>query len=84
MDAVLREIAQAAATLVSVPCVRIWTADETAQMLALRASSEEQLSAGYLTKQLRFGERSAGWVAIHRRPLDIPDVLADERVGPRD
>ena len=33
---------------------------------------------------MRFGERSVGWVAMHRRPLHIPDVFADDRVLPRD
>jgi PAS domain S-box-containing protein len=84
MGAVLREIAQAAATLMGVPFVRIWTADEAAQTLELRASSDDQLEAGYLTKTMRFGERSVGWVAMHRRPLHIPDVFVDERVMPRD
>jgi GAF domain-containing protein len=84
MGAVLREIAQAAATLMGVPFVRIWTANEAAQTLELRASSDVQLAAGYLTKTMRFGERSVGWVAMHRAPLHIPDVFADERVMPRD
>jgi PAS domain S-box-containing protein len=84
MGAVLREISLAAATLMGVPCVRIWTADEVAQTLELRASSDDQLAASYPTKTLRFGERSAGWVALHRRPLHIPDVFVDDRVMPRD
>jgi GAF domain-containing protein len=84
MDAVLREISQAAATLMSVPFVRIWTADEATQTLELRASSDEQLAASYPSKTMRFGERSVGWVAMHRRPLHIPDVFADDRVLPRD
>jgi signal transduction histidine kinase/DNA-binding response OmpR family regulator/putative methionine-R-sulfoxide reductase with GAF domain len=84
MGAVLREIAQAAATLMGVPFVRIWTADEATQTLELRASSDDQLAADYRTRKVRFGERSVGWVATHRRPLHIPDVLVDERVMPRD
>ncbi len=84
MGAVLREIAQAAATLMGVPFVRIWTADEAAQTLELRASSDHQLAADYRTKKIRFGERSVGWVASHRRPLHIPDVFVDARVMPLD
>jgi len=84
MDAVLREIAQAAATLMGVPFVRIWTADEAAQTLELRGSSDDQLAIGYPTQKMRFGERSVGWVAVHRRTLHIPDVFVDERVMPRD
>ena len=84
MDAVLHEIAQAAATLMSVPSVRIWSADETTQTLALRASSAEYLAATYLPTQMRFGESVGGWVAAHRQPLNIADVYADERIVSQD
>jgi signal transduction histidine kinase/DNA-binding response OmpR family regulator/sensor domain CHASE-containing protein len=84
VDAVIREISQAAAKLMNVPLVRIWSADEAAQTLTLRASSEEQMAADYLPKQMRFGESVAGWVAVHRQPLDITDVFADARVTSRE
>ena len=29
--------------------------------------------------RLRFGEGATGWVAVHRQPLHIPDLSADER-----
>jgi GAF domain-containing protein/HPt (histidine-containing phosphotransfer) domain-containing protein len=80
MDAVLHEIAQAAAKLMDVPFVRIWSTNEATQTLTLRASSEAQLAADYLIRQRPFGTGVAGWVAVHRQPLDIPDVFADERV----
>jgi signal transduction histidine kinase/HPt (histidine-containing phosphotransfer) domain-containing protein len=84
MDAVLQEIAQAAAKLMDVPIVRIWSANEATQILALRASSEAHLAADYLPRERLFGESVAGWVALHRQPLDIPDVFADERVLSQD
>src|SRR5206468_2729530 len=31
-------------------------------------------------QRLSFGEGSAGWVAVHRQPLHIPDVFADQRI----
>ena len=80
MDAVLREIAQAAAELMDVPFVRIWGADEERQILTLRASSEPQLAEDYLVRERPFGKGVAGWVAAHRQPLDIRDVFTDERV----
>jgi PAS domain S-box-containing protein len=83
MDAVLREIAVAAATLMTAPLVRIWIADEDTQMLELRASSDAQLAADYPSTQMRFSERGAGWVATYRRPLDIPDIAVDERIATR-
>jgi nitrate/nitrite-specific signal transduction histidine kinase len=84
LEAVLREITQAAATLMGGPFVRILIADETTQTLEVRASSDEQLAIGHPTKAMRFGERSAGWVAQHRQPLHIPDVFVDERVVPHE
>jgi signal transduction histidine kinase/HPt (histidine-containing phosphotransfer) domain-containing protein len=80
MDAVLHEIAKAAAKLMDVPFVRIWSTNEATQTLTLRASSEAQLAADYLIRERPFGTGVAGWVAVHRQPLDIPDVFADERV----
>ena len=80
MDAVLHEIAQAAAELMDVPFVRIWSTNEVTQTLTLRASSEAQLAEDYLVRERPFGKGVAGWVAAHRQPLDIRDVFADERV----
>jgi signal transduction histidine kinase/sensor domain CHASE-containing protein/HPt (histidine-containing phosphotransfer) domain-containing protein len=84
MDAVLREIAQAAATLMDVPFVRIWGADEATQTLSVRASSAAQMDADYLVRERPFGEGVVGWVAVHRQPLDIRDGLTDERVMSRE
>jgi signal transduction histidine kinase len=80
MDAVLREIAQAAATLMEVPMVSIWTADEAQQFLTRRSVSDDWGSADYPTQAIRVGERTAGWVAQHRQPLHVPDVFSDDRV----
>ena len=80
MDDVLHEITSAAATLMDVPQVRVWIADEGSQTLQHRASSDEQLNAGFAIRTLRFGEQSAGWVARHRQTLHIPDVFTDPRV----
>jgi signal transduction histidine kinase/DNA-binding response OmpR family regulator len=83
MDAVLREIAQAAAALMDVPMVSIWTADEAQQTLTRRAVSDG-MATDYPARTIRFGERTAGWVALHRQPLHVPDVFSDERVVPKE
>ena len=82
MDEVLGEITKAAATLMDVPRVRIWIADEASQMLELRAASDDWLRAVHSLTQMRFGEHSAGWVAKHRQTLHIPDIFDDARVSP--
>ncbi len=72
MGAVLGEIAQAAASLMGVPCVHIWTADAATSPLALRASSDDPLAAGDPTEPRPFDERSVDWVAHQRRPCISP------------
>jgi diguanylate cyclase (GGDEF)-like protein len=78
---VLGAIASAAADLMDAPIVSIWSADETRQTVELRALSDETKRADYPASARRFGEGGAGWVALHRRPLDVPDVSTDGRVA---
>jgi PAS domain S-box-containing protein len=80
LDEVLRGIAAAAGDFMDAPVVSLWIADEAAGTLELRALSDDRMRATFPTIRLRFGEGFAGWVAHHRRPLDIPDVGADDRV----
>jgi GAF domain-containing protein len=79
-DEVLRAIAGAAAALMDAPLVSIYTVDDTGQTLERRAFSDDTLGTDHPGVRRRFGEGAIGWVAMHRRPLDIPDVLADDRV----
>ncbi|HXH13552.1 MAG TPA: GAF domain-containing protein [Alphaproteobacteria bacterium] len=82
MDEVLREITQAAATLIDAPLVRILIADEASQSLIFRAASDPHMAAEYPVQRVGFDQGTAGWVAIHRRPLNVPDVFADPRIRP--
>jgi signal transduction histidine kinase/putative methionine-R-sulfoxide reductase with GAF domain len=77
---VLRAIAGAAAELMDAPLASIYTADEPAGMLERRAFSNDTLGDDHPGVRRRFGEGAIGWTAVHRRPLDVPDVLADDRV----
>ncbi len=79
MDALLREIAQAAATLTDARLVAFWVANEPAQTLELRAFSDESVAAGFPVRSVRYGHGATGWVAEHREPLHIPDIMQDER-----
>jgi signal transduction histidine kinase/CheY-like chemotaxis protein len=81
MDEVLHEITKAAATLMDVPLVRIWIADEDSQTLEQRASSDERLNTDFPVRKMRFGEYVAGWVATHRQTLHVPDIFVDPRIG---
>src|SRR6266511_105321 len=81
MDAVLREIATAAARLMEAPFVQFWIVDEPAQLLTLRVLSDERMAADFPGRTRRFGQGVVGWAALYRQPLNIPDVFDDERVS---
>jgi GAF domain-containing protein/CheY-like chemotaxis protein/HPt (histidine-containing phosphotransfer) domain-containing protein len=79
MDEVLGEIAKAAATLMGAPLVTFWTVDEERQTLEVRAFSDDQIGVHAPPQRRRFGEGAAGWVALHRQSLHIPNTHVDER-----
>ena len=79
-DEVVRAIARAAAELMDVPLVAISLADESTRTLERRAFSDDALGEDHPGLRRRFGEAAVGWVALHRRALNIPDVFADDRV----
>jgi GAF domain-containing protein len=81
---VLRDIARSAAELMSVPLVAIWTADENARTLEVRAFSDETLGASFPVRRQGYDEGSPGWVATHRADLDAPDIAADGRIAARE
>jgi PAS domain S-box-containing protein len=77
MDAVLHEIARAAATLTGAPIVRFLLADEATQTLESHATGLE--ADGFPIQKIPFSQGGVGWVATHRHPLNVPDTRADER-----
>ena len=79
-DDVLTAIARAAADLMAVPVVLVWSADEGRRLLTLRAFSDARLAADFPATAITFDDASAGWVATHRRTLDIPEIAADRRI----
>lgn len=81
LGAVLAEIARAAAValVAGAPHISFWIADTAAGTLTVGASSDESIGADFPRRTTHFGHGGVGWVAVHRRPLNIPDVFADER-----
>jgi PAS domain S-box-containing protein len=79
LDAVLSEIARAAAELMEAPAVGLWVADETTRTLEPRAFSDGKLAATYPRRRIGFDEGLPGWVATHRQAVIVPDVFADGR-----
>jgi signal transduction histidine kinase len=84
IDIALQEIARAATTLFDCLLVRIWIVDEASQTLTLPARFEGTPLTDAPVQRLSFGEGAAGWVAVHRRPLHIPDALTDQMVLHKD
>jgi signal transduction histidine kinase/CheY-like chemotaxis protein/putative methionine-R-sulfoxide reductase with GAF domain len=78
-DAVLQEIAKAAVTLMEAPVVSFWVVDEATRTLEARECSFGGVRTEYPVKRLAFGEGHVGWVATHRKPLNMPFALADDR-----
>jgi signal transduction histidine kinase/CheY-like chemotaxis protein len=76
---VLREIATATTQLMNASYVAFWVADETTQSLEVRAFADNGGSGAAPVSRLRYGEGAAGWVAMHRQPLNIAGICADER-----
>ena len=74
----LEAIARDAASLAGVPVAAIWSANEQTRSLTATAMvGEEARSLPLVT--LRYGVGGIGWVAVHRTPLDVPDVFVDAR-----
>jgi len=82
MDAVLREIARAAATLTGAPVVRFYIADEATQ--TLQAHVTEHAPTDFPVQKMHFSQGGVGWVATHRGPLNVPNAFDDERFAERD
>jgi diguanylate cyclase (GGDEF)-like protein len=82
IDDVLGAIARAAADLMAVPAVLVWSADDPRRVLTLRAFSDARLAANYPATEITYEDGLAGWVAVHRRSVEIPDLATDPRVRP--
>jgi diguanylate cyclase (GGDEF)-like protein len=76
---VLGAIARAAVDLIDARAVAVWTADDTRRVVELSAISDERLVVDDAARTLAYGKGLAGYVAAHRRPLDIPDFSIDPR-----
>ncbi len=79
LDEVLEEISRAAAQLLAAPFVTFWTVDEASQALQLAAMSDPGLGRRFPTRSVGYQNSGVGWVASHRRPLELPDIFADHR-----
>jgi signal transduction histidine kinase/CheY-like chemotaxis protein len=80
LDEVLGQVAQATASLLGVPVVTLWVADEERRMLTRRAGVGDPELLAAIPTDRAYGEGAVGWVAEHRRPLLDAPVGEDRRV----
>jgi PAS domain S-box-containing protein len=84
MNEVLREIARTAATLLEGASAAFALVDEATQTVEIRAWSDESIGRDFPKRTLCFGEGVVGWIAVHRQPVNLPDMSVDDRVFPHD
>ena len=79
VDEVLRRVVDAAVELLESSVARLWLLEEDGAQLTLRAESSMPTSPPTL-RGMPVGDGLVGWIAAHREPLRLPDLLADPRV----
>jgi signal transduction histidine kinase/DNA-binding response OmpR family regulator/HAMP domain-containing protein len=83
-NAVLKEIANAATTLMEAPVVSFWIVNEQTRTLEVGECWYGGMRTDYPVKSVAFDQGHVGWIASHRKPLNIPYVLSDPRCLARD
>ena len=83
-DEVLAGIAAAAVELMQVPVVSVWVVDAALKRLDARAFAGPAGVPDFPRRTFDLGEGDVGWVATHRRALEIDDVASDARVTNRE
>jgi PAS domain S-box-containing protein len=81
---VLREIGRAAADLARAQVVGFWLLDPERATLELKGGWGDECLRDVPTTSLSIDASLVGWVARHRRPLNVPDVLGDPRFAFRE
>ena len=84
LEDVLRAVVASAAELSGAALVTIWTANEDARILERQAVSDDRLAREYPFRTQSYGSGGVGWVALHRRPLNVRRVADDVRLIARD
>jgi signal transduction histidine kinase len=79
LDTVLGQVVEATRQLFGIAAAAIWLADDQRRTLHLQVRAAGPVVATYPIPVLRFGEGTTGWVAVHRRPVVVDDVYADDR-----
>jgi PAS domain S-box-containing protein len=84
LDALLRTIADSAATLTGVRYASFWLADDDRRTLTIVGGSVASIAADFPVTVAPYGTGYVGWVAEHRQSLVVDDVFVEPRVLDRD
>ena len=79
---VLQAVTRGAVQLFQVPAASLWGVDEVTERLYLRSSWGEALTPTLLPQSIAWQHDAVGWVARHRQPLFVADVLTEQRFTP--
>ena len=80
LDALLRTISDSAAELTGAKLVTFWLADEQRRTLSFTSSTAPEMMESYSPTIMTYDQGATGWVARHREPLIVDDMLSDERL----
>ena len=80
LDALLRTISDSAAELTGARLVTFWLADEHRRTLSFTSSTVPEMMESYSPTIMTYDQGGTGWVARHREPLIVDDMLTDERL----
>jgi len=79
LDDLLRRISVLAAELTGATFASFWLADEARRTLTLTSGSVAEMLDDFEPRAATYDEGGVGWVARHRAPLVVDDMLADDR-----
>ena len=80
LDTLLRTISNSAAELTGAKLVTFWLADDERRTLSFTSSTVPEMMESYSPTIMTYEQGATGWVARHREPLIVDDMLTDERL----
>jgi PAS domain S-box-containing protein len=80
LDALLRTISESAAELTGARLATFWLADEQRRTLSFTSGFPLEMTDEFSPRLITYEQGGVGWVARHREPLVVDDMLSDERL----
>jgi PAS domain S-box-containing protein len=80
LDALLRTISESAAELTGARLATFWLADEQRRTLSFTSGFPTEMTDEFSPRLITYEQGGVGWIARHREPLVVDDMLSDERL----